>query len=309
MSSKHVIQTDAIQLKHVLVATDFSDSSQNALRHAVAIARVHGAKLSVVHVVSSMGYRMAGADAEFLAAEHASSDLRELWDKVAGKGESSGIEVSLIVRQGEISAELEDLIQKERVDLVVLGTRGRAGFSKVMLGSVAEHVFRNASCPVLTVGPSSASDWAERELGAEKAILFATDFGDASRQALPYAIFIANRNRSKLVFLHVAKFVPEIKARSIARHARDAIEQDLRQASMQRLKELIPLHVTLETELRVVFSPPPEGILGEAANAAAGLIVLGLHRKSLLVPPGHLPSTTAYQVVVRSTCPVLTVRT
>jgi nucleotide-binding universal stress UspA family protein len=309
MSPENVIRSEAIQLKRVLIATDFSDASHNALRYAVAIARVHGARLSIVHVVSSVGYRMVGADAEVLAVEHAARDLRELWDKLAANDESSRIELSLIVRQGEVSDELEDLIQKEQTNLLVLGTHGRAGFSKVTLGSVAEHVFRKASCPVLTVGPSSAPDWPQREVGAEKAILFGTDFGDASLQALPYAIFIANRNRSRLVFLHVAKFVHETKAVSITGHARDEIEQDLRQASMQRLKELIPIDVRLETELRVVFGPPSDGILGEAANAAAGIIVLGLHRKSLAVPPGHLPSSTAYQVVVRATCPVLTVRT
>jgi len=300
MSHDDVSRSEAIQLKRILIATDFSDASRNAVRYAAAITRHYGARLYVVHVLSSIGYRMVGPDAVMEAAECAVHDLRKLWNKLGVNSDSSAIELAFIVRQGEVCAVLADLIQKEHIDLVVVGTRGLMGLSKVALGSVAEAIFRTASCPVLTVGPSSASDWPQRELGAEKVILLATDFEDASLRALPYAVSIADRSRSKLVVFHVAKCIPEDESTAIP---------GIREASLQRLKQLIPDDLGIEVDLRVTCSTPVDTILSEAASTVASLVVLGIHQKSLFVPPGHLPSTTAYGVVIEAKCPVLTVRT
>jgi nucleotide-binding universal stress UspA family protein len=272
MSSANRVVDNGIHFKRVLIATDFSDISRNALRYASAIARNHGARLYVAHVVSSVGYRMAGPDAEVQAAELAARDLKELWGKLAGDDQSPGVELALIVRRGEVCAQLEDLIQKENIDLVVVGTHGRAGFSKVVLGSVAEEVFRKVSCPVLTVGPNSAWDWPEREVGAEKTVLFATDFGDDSLKALPYAVSIANRSGSTLVLLHVAKFIGRGGDASYSGGTLDAVREVIRQTSMQRLKELAPKNLKLEPECEVIFSSPADGILSTAKSTAAGLV-------------------------------------
>jgi nucleotide-binding universal stress UspA family protein len=252
---------------------------------------------------------MVGPDAEVAAAEVAARDLKELWGKLGGADESRGVELVLIVRRGDVCSELEGLIHNELIDLVVVGTRGRTGVSKVVLGSVAEEIFRKVSCPVLTVGPNSAWDWPQREVGAEKVILFATDFGDAALQALPFAVSIADRSRSRLILLHVDTPLLQTDPTPIFGQSLDRVEEEIRGASQQRLAELISKNPQVESELRVKHGLPVDAILGEASTSAAGLIVLGLHRKSLLVPSGHLPSTTVYGVVVAAECPVLTVRT
>lgn len=302
-------QSKEIRFKRILIATDFSDASRNALRYAAAIARHHGARLYIVHVVSSVGYRMVGLDAEVMAAELAVRELKELWGKLGGTDESRPVELSLIVRRGDVCHQLEELIQKELIDLVVVGTHGRTGVSKVMLGSAAEEIFRKVSCAVLTVGPNSAWDWPQREVGAEKVILFATDFGNAAFKALPFAVSIANRSRSKLILLHVDKPLPQTDPTPIFGQSLDRVEEEIRAASQQRLAQLIPEESPVESELRVRRGLPVDAILSEASKSAAGLIVLGLHRKSLPVPSGHLPSTTVYDVVIAAQCPVLTVRT
>lgn len=307
-SAAHMTRTSKIQFKRILIATDFSEASRNALRYAVAIARHHEARLHIVHVVSSVGYKMVGPDAEVRAAELAARELKELWDKLEGKDHTSGIELTLAVRQGDTSSELEDVIKKEGIDLAVLGTRGRIGLSKLMLGSVAEEIFRRVSCPVLTAGPESAWDWPQREAGAEKTILYATDFGGASLKALPYAVSIANRSGSKLILLHVIKFVGAEGQAPIVGNTLNTMEEDMRRSSVQRLKQLVVEDLKREPEIRVTFSLPVDGILSAAAGIEAGLIVLGLNRKTRLLPSGHLPSTIAYNVVVAAQCPVLTVR-
>lgn len=308
MRSDNLVQSDSIEFRRILIATDFSDASRNALRYAAAIARNHRARLYVVHVVSSVGYRMAGVDVEIYAAELAARELKELWSKLGGSDQPSPVELELIVRRGEVCDHLEDLIKKETIDLVVVGTRGRTGLSKLVLGSVAEDIFRKMSCPVLTVGPSSDWEWPQREVGAEKAILFATDFGDASLKALPYAVSIAHRSGSKLLLLNVAKLDKQMDQTSTLGNTSDAAGQEPHDSGVRRLKELIADDPNVDYEIRVTSSPPVDGILGEAARSAAGLIVLGLHRKSLFVPSGHLLSSTAYEVVLRAQCPVLTVR-
>jgi nucleotide-binding universal stress UspA family protein len=308
MKIGEAVQMNGIPFRRILIATDFSDASRNALRYAAAITRNHGSRLYIVHIVSSVGYKMVGADAEIQAAELAARELKELWNKLGGGDQSSAVELTLIVRRGEVCDQLEDLIQSEQIDLVVIGTHGRTGLSKVVLGSVAEDIFRNASCPVLTVGPSSDWDWPRREVGAEKAILFATDFGDASLKALPYAVSIANRSRSKLFLLHVAKLVTQTDQTPMFGSALERAEEECRESSVKRLKELIRDDLQIDHEIRVAFGLPVDRILGEVASSAAGLIVLGLHRKSRFIPSGHLPSTTAYEVVLGARCPVLTVR-
>ncbi len=93
------------------------------------------------------------------------------------------------------------------------------------------------------------------------------------------------------------------------RTVRERNDDEIRAASLRRLAELMPKESPLEPELTVKRGLPVDVILGEASKSAAGLIVLGLHRKSLLVPSGRLPSTTVYGVVIAAECPVLTVRT
>ena len=106
-----------------------------------------------------------------------------------------------LIEQGEVPEVLSKLVRKYGIDLIVIGTGGRKGLGKLLLGSVAEEVFRNAECPVLTVGPH-ATRW--KIDGNLQHILFATDFGPESLHGLPYAISLAEENRARLTLLHVA---------------------------------------------------------------------------------------------------------
>lgn len=137
-----------IRLKSVLVPTDFSATSQKALRHALAIARHYGAKIYLAHVVSSLTISVAGPDATKAAAEAAARDARRLENELLECGALKGLRYEVIVRQGDVWGELDQVIRQEEVDLVVIGTRGRRGVRKLFLGSVAEQIFHRADCPV-----------------------------------------------------------------------------------------------------------------------------------------------------------------
>lgn len=134
-----------VKLENVLVATDFSPASKEAVLYATAIARRHKCKLFLTHVVTS---RSESALMDGWRAGQAEITAQLLANRL------DGIEHELVVKSGQVGNELSRLIAEKGIDLVVVGTRGRTGVLKALLGSVAEDIFRRALCPVLTVGPN-----------------------------------------------------------------------------------------------------------------------------------------------------------
>lgn len=306
-----VAPTVDLRLKSILVATDFSEASEKPLRHALAIARHYGAKFYLVHVVSSLGFTLVGSDAVSAATEEAWRDARQLEDDLVQHGALAGLRHEAIVRQGDVWEELEKLVRQEQVDLLVIGTHGRRGLGKLLLGSVAEQVFRHADCLVLTVGPGSFQENPVERTRAIRPFLFATDFGAASLHALPYAISSANQFGTKLILLHVLTAVP--MPEGFRRYTPGDVMQmreNARTASIRRLEELTAQNAELavKPELMVEFGVPGENILQAAETLKADSIILGLHRSAHISTASHMPWATAYEVVCRAGCPVLTVR-
>ena len=198
-----------------------------------------------------------------------------------------------VLERGDLWNVLEDVVQRHSIDLIVLGTRGKHGLKKLVLGSRAEQIFRQAACPVLTIGPRVRAS----EDVAFKCILFATDFSAGSLRALPYALSLAEENQAKLILLHVIPLVPLQHQESVAASAQD------------RLEELIQPEAKdwCHPECVVRFEFPAEGILTLAESQGADLIVMGVH-KGVPTASAHLPWAIAYEVVCHAHCPVLTVR-
>ena len=310
MSSVASLSRD-VGVKSVLIATDFSSASDKPLRRALAVARCYGAKFYLVHVVSSVGFTIAGPDTCNAACQAAWRDAHQLEDELVESGVLAGLRHEVIVRQGEVWEELDKVIRQEQVDLVVIGTHGRAGLRKLILGSVAEQIFRHADCMVLTVGPSASSEAPIDSHRSIRPFLFATDFGAGSLHALPFAISSANRFAAKLVLLHV---IPAVTVQEPSRWytANDVIcaRENARIANLRRLEEVMLQHTELKIkpEFRVEFGAPDEMILHTAASLNADAIIMGLHRSARIGTASHMPWATAYEVVRHASCPVLTVR-
>ncbi|HUI41467.1 MAG TPA: universal stress protein [Terriglobia bacterium] len=301
-----------VRLNSVLIATDFSEASEKPLRHALAIARHYGAKFYLAHVVSSLGFTLVGPDAVLAATEAVSRDAHELEDELVQQGALAGLRHEVIVRHGlDLWEELEKVVRQEQVDLVVIGTHGRRGLGKLLLGSVAEQIFRHAACLVLTVGPGSYQETPVEGARPIRPFLFATDFGEASLHALPYAISFANEFGTKLILLHVAPAVPMPEGFHWST-AGDVTEmrENARRASLRRLEELTSqnIELALKPEFLVEFGLPGEKILQAAATLKVDAIIMGLHRSTHIGTASHLPWATAYEVVCGAGCPVLTVR-
>lgn len=296
----------ALKPRSVLVATDFSEASERALRHALALARFFRSRICLAHVVSSLGLAMAGPSAIAACEEAALRDAADLEASLVRTGVLTGIQHKFIVGQGELWPELQEIIRQESVDLLVIGTHGRHGIGKVFFGSIAEQIFRQADCPVLTLGPhSDGRPWYGTST-MHRTFLFATDFGHASLHGLTQAVAAANQFAAKLAFLSIIPAAPSSPDGALTDR-----QEDARRRTLQRLTELAD-DVGLDTrpELYAEFEsarPVSEKILESSDTLRANLIIMGLHAS---VYPGmisHLGSATAYEVVYRACCPVLTV--
>ncbi len=289
--------TARLALKSLLFATDFSPASQAALPYAAAIARRYGARLSLVHVLRPQVW--APAPPEWVPME---SDLpRQAAVAEMGRMEQSpllaGLPHQVCVEEGAVWERLALLLKQQETDLLIMGTHGRRGLQKLLMGSVAEELFRLAACPVLTVGPGVAP---KAEGAAEfHHILYATDFSTESQAALPYAVSLAQENQAQLTLLHV------VETTSSGYLADPQRTLDLLK---QRLQQLLPKEASLwcEPQFALESGSPGEGILKVAAEQQADLIVLGVRPIRRLAT--HLPIATAHEVVCHAPCPVLTVR-
>ncbi len=287
-----------ISLANILVATDFSSASQAALLYALSIVRQYQSTLYLAHIVRPELLHRADSDAVGSAVRQAWRDGQRLTTDLLVSGHLRGINHKLLVEQGEIWERLSLLIQHNNIDMIVVGTRGRTGLAKVLLGSVAERIFRQSPCPVLTVGPRTPAP-ATQEPGLRR-ILCATDFTPQSLHAAAYALSLAKQYHAHLMLLHV---IHEPPADSTLHKGR------LLEEAKTRLRALIPADSGLqfEPEFIVGFGTPGTRILDVAAEKAPELIVLGVTH----VGEGAFASrrwTTASEVTGKALCPVLTVR-
>ncbi|HUN62782.1 MAG TPA: universal stress protein [Candidatus Sulfotelmatobacter sp.] len=299
-----------VQVKSVLLAFDFSEASSKPLRHSLAIARHFGAKFHLVHVVSSIGYTIAGSEALHLAIDASRRDMQKLQQQLLTSGALTGLASEFILKDGNISEQLEDVVREKHIDVVVVGTHGRGGLGKLLLGSVAEEIFRNAGCFVVTVGPCSYEDALMNKAEPVRPFLFPTDFSAASLKALPYAVSFANQFGARLVLLNVQPAAPIPQGFHWSRTGDlQEMREEVRRTTRQRLEELIEQNgrMAVRPESIVRFGIVSEQILQASHELKADLVVLGL-KEPTRRESSHVPWAAAYKVVCGARCPVLTIR-
>jgi nucleotide-binding universal stress UspA family protein len=223
------------------------------------------------------------------------------------------ISIEAIIREGSPATEILSHEADLKADLLVMGTHGRSGFERLLLGSITEKVIRKARCPVLTV-PRHYPDVMPTTPVLFKQILCPVDFSDCSMRALNYAMSLAQEADAHLTVVHVMAFGPDATAdmydtviiddRLRLADYRTRREEDAR----QRLKEAIPETVAAYCSVdRMVSSGKPgQEILRIAAEQHSDLIVIGVQGRGA-ADLMFLGSTTNH-VVRAATCPVLTLR-
>jgi nucleotide-binding universal stress UspA family protein len=284
-------------LRNVLLATDFTPSSQTALLYALSIARRSHSRVVLAHVVNPPAQRLFGQEAVQRALDNAWREAQSEITNLIIDGQLEGLSHDVVVRQGEVWPELEKLIAEYHIDMLVTGTRGRSGVWKMLLGSTAESIFRQANCPVLTVGPRLTAPHPPPD--GPKRILYSTGFARQSLYAGQFALAIAQRQQAEIAMLHVIHLVegdsPERRA-ELEREAKD------------KLASLIPADASLPSrpEFFAAFGSTADAILQLAADWRPDMIVMGVRRHER--DARRITWATAYNVVANAPCPVLTVK-
>jgi nucleotide-binding universal stress UspA family protein len=285
-----------LSLKNILFCTDLSSDADIALPYAAELARHFGARLLALHV--RFGDRYAFIP-EVGPLPTALSDDRIYDNLSAMMNRFPGVEHEVLVEEGEVWPALASVIREKEIDLVVIGTRGRTGIKKFLLGSEAEEILRQAPCPVMTVGPELAKHLPRG--GGVSNILYATDLSPESTVAAPYAISLAQEYQAHLTLLHI--IAPQRTGDLVTTH-------ELVASSDRLMRNMMPAEAELwcEPQYLVEEGEPAAKILETAERMRADLIVLGVRRTSNLGAATHLPGATAHKVVTQAICPVLTVR-
>ena len=303
-----------VRIKRILCPIDFSEVSRHAFDRAVGVASSYEAAISILHVlpmpsaVPAIPYGPEGPGPFGLQTVDRERALAEI-PQFLGLDPATGPAIDCHVLEAP-SADREILLQARRLsaDLIVIGTHGRSGFERLVLGSVAEKVLRTSELPVLTVPPRVA-DAVPLTGDPFKRILLATDFSPGSDAALQYATSLAQHAAAQLTIVHVVEPLP-VGHDPMVGTSFDASVYHARLIEEARttLRTSVPDWVRLgcDTDDVVVKGRPYVEILRLASARDVDVIVLSVQGRGAL--DRLVFGSTAEHLVRRATCPVLTVR-
>lgn len=290
-----------ISFGRILCPIDFSDTSRRALSYAAAFAHRYDGRLEVLHVLPPEGPR---APREEL--------LAQLHEAIVDAG--SGTPPSHpVLENGRAHDVIVQRARSHQADLLVMGTHGRSGFNRLLLGSVTEKVVRLAPCPVLTVPPSARA--AQHTDVVFKQILCAVDFSPSSLKALRYASELGRQADGAVAALHAIEYMDPYTREFAEPSARTHLEPELGRHLDHLLDETrTRLHTHVEAEAGtgsridtvVVTNRGYKAVLARAAETGVDLIVMGAQGHAAL--DVMLYGSTTQHVVRAAACPVLTVR-
>ena len=296
-----------IELRRILCPVDFSPLSRRALAHAAALARWYEADVTALYVhpfavgaVAELPYLPPPRPLSSTERQQLVARMREFVAPIR----EAGVLVEIQMLEGGPATTIELEAQQRDVDLIVMGTHGRRGLERLLLGSVAESVLRRASCPVLTVG-TTAED--APPAAAFRRILCPVDLADHSAATAQLALSLAQEAGAHVWLFHV------LDGRTYpAMHAPFGInlEQyraDVEGISRHQLRGLLPANARdwCLPDVAVSWGNPGGEILAAADRHRADLIVMGAHGGPMT---SALFGSTAERVVRGAACPVLTVR-
>jgi nucleotide-binding universal stress UspA family protein len=293
----------------ILCPVDFSDHSRHALDQAIAIGRHYGAAVTALHVIPPITPLVPSIDSPvpppFI---YSPEDLEAIRRHAVAfvDAERAEAPITTTVVEGYVVPEIVETAASLVADLIVIGTHGRSGVERLVLGSVAERVLAKARCPVMTV-PPRVPDAVPTGPVLFPRILCALDFGPASQRALDLATRLASESSSVLTLLTVVE--PAIVLEPVLAGAAGVVDSTplFLSAAKGRLHDAVPPDLARRGLVReaVVAGKPYAAILEQADDLHADLIVMGAHGG--LAGMLGFGSTTNH-VVRRAGCPVISVR-
>jgi nucleotide-binding universal stress UspA family protein len=270
---------------HILVATDGSEVSREAVRFGATLTRALGGRLTLVHVLRPSG-EAADAEGMLRAAQADAADC--------GAQGTTRLEVGYPV---EVIVELR---HKIGADMLVVGTHGRRGMARILLGSVAESLYKSAPCPVAVVGKF---DQSATGIGP---LLVPTDFSEGAMHAARAATVLARSLGVRLRLLHVLPEALPPKGEENPEATRRQAERLRREAEsrLRSLAETLGLDSN-QVDLSLVVGVDSAEIVHLGKAIRASCVVMGT--RGLTGLPRVLLGSVTDQVLREAPCPVLVV--
>ena len=291
--------------KCVLVATDFSEYSKVALDICLGVSKCMKTKLYVLHTIEKFPH-----DYKHLLSSARHTNMKQKLEEEAMEKIKEMIPGELlekedivpVVRFGKPFIEIIQIAKEKKVDLLAVGTHGRAGVDRVILGSVAERIVRKAGCSVMVIR-------GKKYVGFKR-IIVPIDFSDCSKRALEYAAATARAHSSKLTILHVFEesFVkPYVNAANSEEEANEIIKEIERvnDSKYDEFLKTIGLE-GVDYEKLLIKGIPETEIVEIAMEQQANLIVMGTHGRSGI--KHLLIGSTAEEVVRTVHCDIIIVK-
>jgi len=301
-------------IQKILVPVDFSEPSKHAITYALSLSLQYKARLIFCHVVPiSVALAYALPTESYAIEREEAEKAKEQLPNLIPAEYRDRVKLETIVKIGDVSDELLGVVADENVDLVIMGTHGRGGLERFLLGSLTENMLRKVSVPILTVSNlDAAKDLQSVGPVPLHKILYATDFSENAERGLRLAFDLASAPGAQLSILHVLEnlnigyWSPGITmgyvAEEIDAYRRDSLEK-LRQ-SVAREKESFP---GVAAKGLLTEGDPYREILRVASEEHADLIVMNLHGKGRL--ERALLGSTAERVIRLASVPVLSIPT
>lgn len=286
----------SLQIKTIVAATDFMESSRLALDYAVSFAHHYKAELVLLHA-----FEMTFAASAAEMTTHRPSVRREAKEQrleaFAEGIRRAGVPVRWELVQGPVADSLLKATRRLNADLLVIGTHGtHRGLDHMLIGSNTEALLLNAHCPTLTIG--------RHVLGGVKLdiefnkIIYISDFTPQAVAAAPYALLLGREFGAEV---DVCQLMP------VAAEDNPALRNELASHYCEQMKTVLgdPNHAWCTPAFQLNRGMATEQLLDRVRSDAAGLIVMGVKTSSQL--GRHLHTSVAYQLLAKAVCPILTV--
>ncbi len=268
-----------MQIKQILVPTDFSKNAQHAVTYATELARRCSARLHLLHTPVIPTYLLM--DLSYSPGPEAVTrilnDSQDALDEQAKGLAAAGVEYFTVIREGTVHEVIRDYAKEHDVDLVVVGTHGRTGVSKLMYGSVTERVIKTVHTPIIVIPPDGDK--------MPRSTVIAYDFSAPSKRAAEVAGAIHQIFGGPLHMVHSYLDVwGEYTDRGAvvgeaAEKRREALHLGLEEMLEAESRELFPGDAK-DIETHLVTGDPAEGLLRVAEDVDATLICAGTTGKS-----------------------------
>ncbi|MGO8984700.1 MAG: universal stress protein [Terriglobales bacterium] len=297
-----------LNIELIVCPVDFSEFSARAYHYAISVAEHYKAGLMALHIVEIARYPYADYAASTGDYEGFCEAMRkggkDLLLEFVEEHTDSEIQPELVVKQGTAADCILSFAESRQADLIVMGTHGRRGYDRLVLGSVANRVMRKAPCPVLTICKPPL-DPTPTEMGASRErshihhlnrILFCTDFSANSERALNYALSATAEYDAELTLLHVLEEVPG-----------PAKTQEAITWATEQLDQLIPplARTALKIKTAVRIGKPYQQIIQLAEEERIDMVAMAVRGRGAL--DLAVFGSTTYRTVQLGPCPVLAV--